>query len=386
MSVKSLVAKPAEAFAPDYAIPPGETVREVMESLELTQSELAERTGRPKKTINEIIKGKAAITYETALQFERVLGVAASFWSNLEHNYQAALARKAERERLAKQIKLLEVIPVPAMMKAGWIEKRSEPVAKLEAVLSFFGVASAEAWQNIWGGYRTVVAFRQATEIQSDFGSVAAWLRKAELKARSVPTKPYNAKRFKAMLSEIRAMTYEDREVFQPNLVAKCADAGVVVVFVRELPAIRVCGATRWLTPDKALISLTLRYKTDDQIWFTFFHEAAHILLHGKRDVFLEGVKGGSHVSIAGRAPTTAESEKQEEEANRFSRDFLIPPDAYERFVDEGVFTDHMITAFAADIGVSPGVVVGRLQHDDKVVWQSSLNHLKKHFSWADAD
>src|SRR5689334_16645832 len=108
MSVKSRVAQDAQAFVPDYAIPPGETVLEVMESLGLTQSELAERTGRPKKTINEIIKGKAAITHETALQFERVLGVPAGFWSNLENAYQAALARISERERLEKQTQLLE--------------------------------------------------------------------------------------------------------------------------------------------------------------------------------------------------------------------------------------------------------------------------------------
>ena len=78
---------------PNYAIPPGETLRETLGPLGMTQAELAERTGRHKKTINEIITGKAAITAETALLFERVLGISASFWNNLERNYRETLAR-----------------------------------------------------------------------------------------------------------------------------------------------------------------------------------------------------------------------------------------------------------------------------------------------------
>lgn len=57
----------------------------------MSQAVLAERTGRSKKTINEIIQGKAAITPDTALQLEKVLGVPASFWNNLERNYQKSV-------------------------------------------------------------------------------------------------------------------------------------------------------------------------------------------------------------------------------------------------------------------------------------------------------
>lgn len=78
------------AFQPNYAVPPGETLGETLDTLGMTQAEIAERTGLPKKIINEIILGKAAITAETALQFERVLEIPASFWINLESNYQNA--------------------------------------------------------------------------------------------------------------------------------------------------------------------------------------------------------------------------------------------------------------------------------------------------------
>lgn len=88
------------AFRPNYAVPPGETLRETIEAYGMSQAELAVLTGRPKKTINEIIKAKSAITAETALQFERVLCVPASFWNNLERNYQKARTLIREEEHL----------------------------------------------------------------------------------------------------------------------------------------------------------------------------------------------------------------------------------------------------------------------------------------------
>ncbi|MDB9535667.1 HigA family addiction module antitoxin [Dolichospermum planctonicum CS-1226] len=95
-------------YNPDYVSHPGDTLLEVLEDRGMTQAELAERTGRPKKTINEIIKGKAAITPETALQLERVFNIPASFWNNRERHYREFLAQKEEKKRLAKQVPWLK--------------------------------------------------------------------------------------------------------------------------------------------------------------------------------------------------------------------------------------------------------------------------------------
>jgi HTH-type transcriptional regulator/antitoxin HigA len=118
-------------FMPDYAVPPGETLLETIEAIGMSQAELAERTGRPKKTINEIIKGKAAITPETALQFERVLGTPAGFWNNLERNHQETLARINEQKSLQRQINWLEKMPLNALIKMGLVKKHSDKVQQL---------------------------------------------------------------------------------------------------------------------------------------------------------------------------------------------------------------------------------------------------------------
>ncbi|MBD1925140.1 HigA family addiction module antidote protein [Trichocoleus sp. FACHB-90] len=357
-------------YTPNYVSPPGETLEEILEEREMTQAELAERTGRPKKTISEIINGKAAITPETALQLERVLGVPASFWNNRERLYREALAHQEERDRLSEQVAWLDQIPVKDMIKRKWIQSYQDKVEQLREVLNFFAVASPEQWKECWCDI--FVDFRKSQAFQSDPGAVAAWLRWGENEAAKIKCLSYDANKFKNVLQQIRALTVQPPDIFQGEAVQLCATAGVAVVFVPELPRTRVCGATRWLNPNKALIQLSLRYKSDDQLWFAFFHESGHILLHSKRNTFLErnGVQD-------------AEDQDKEQEADKFAADILIPPAQLKRFLASSQYRSKAaIRQFADEIGIAPGIVVGRLQHD-KVLQLSHCNGLKRRFQWA---
>ncbi|TSA37360.1 MAG: addiction module antidote protein, HigA family [Verrucomicrobiaceae bacterium] len=80
-------------FEPDYAVPPGATLKESMESLGLTERELAERTGITVQTLTSIIDGGELITCETANKLELVMGTPAVLWNNLEDQYRLQLAR-----------------------------------------------------------------------------------------------------------------------------------------------------------------------------------------------------------------------------------------------------------------------------------------------------
>lgn len=350
-------------FAPDYAVPPGETLLETLETIGMSQAELADRTGRPKKTINEIIKGKAAIIPETALQLERVLGVPASFWNNLERNYQETLARLNEQRKLQKQIKWLEKIPIRALVENGWIKSFRDKIQQLQEILNFFGVASPEQWEIRWLGAQ--VSYRKSTVFQSDPYAVASWLRTGELIARKIECKPFDSSKFKNTLHEIRRLTNEPPEVFQSEVVRLSAECGVAVAFAPELPRIRACGATWWISPVKAVIQLSLRYKRDDQLWFSFFHEAGHILLHGKKDIFIEGDSRDS----------------KEDEANRFASEILIPPKKYSLLIQSGRCSKAAIEKFASELGIAPGIVVGRLQHDQEI-HHNFCNELKRRLVW----
>ena len=304
-------------YVPDYLVTPGDVLEEYLEALGMTQAELADRTGLTRKTINEVIKGKSPITPETALKFERTLGRPAHFWSNMERQYQEDRSRLAEKDRLQSYLSWLEKVPVQAMAKLGWIPKRTDKISQLEEVLRFFGVASPEQWKTMWEEYQ--VEYRQTQRFEKCAESVSAWLRKGEIDAQKMACAPFDKKCFQEALENIRGLTIEEPQIFQPKLVKLCASAGVSVVFTPELPKTGVCGATRWMS-EKAVMQLSLRYKSNDQLWFTFFHEAGHIIKHGRKEIFIEG--------------TNPDGEK-EEEANVFARDKLIPPAAF-RFFQAG--------------------------------------------------
>jgi len=353
-------------YVPDFVTAPGATLQETLETLGMSQVELAERTGRPTKTISEIINAKTAITTETALQFEKVLGVPARFWMNLERNYREWLARAEERQNLESFLPWMEQFPIKDMIRQGWIEKFSDPVQQLIELLRFFGIASPANWEPLYAGGN--IAYRQSASFTADPGAVSAWLRAGEILAQRMECAPYDPAQFRSALVEIRTLTVQPPDQFLPAIKNLFSQAGVAVVFVHELPRLATSGATRWLTPEKAIIQLSLRYKRDDQLWFTFFHEAGHILLHGKKAIFLEGDKAKN---------------EQEDQADSFAADVLIPPAEYHRLQPRtGHFSAAEILRFASEIGIAPGIVVGRLQHEKRLEI-SHLNRLKQRLIWA---
>lgn len=353
-------------YHPDYVSSPGETLLETLETIGMSQAELAKRMGRPVKTINEIIQKKAAITAETALQLEQVLHIPASFWLKREQQYRESLARLAEEQHLKSWVEWLKEIPIQVMIRRGWIPPCKSKAQQVLEALKFFGVASPEAWRAIWE--RKNIVYRKSPVLKSNFGAVATWLRQGELDAQAIECASYDARAFHELLIRIRALTVEPVSFFQRELVHLCANVGVAVVFVPELPNTGICGATQWLTPRKALIQLSLRYKTDDQLWFTFFHEAGHILLHGKRQVFLE--------------IDHKDREEDEDEANTFASNMLINPSEWKQFISQGSYRTKVgIKEFAKQIGIAPGIVVGRLQHE-KWLPYDHCNDLKRYLEW----
>jgi addiction module HigA family antidote len=362
-------------YLPETVSPPGETLQELLDERHMTQVQLADRTGRPKKTINEIIKGKAPITPETALQLERVLGVTASFWNARESHYQQYLAREHEREQLTGYTDWLKELPIAEMAKMGWIERRNDDIEQIREILSYFGVASPRQWKEVL--LKPQVSFRHARTFESSPAHLGAWLRRGEVEAQAIVCCPYDRGEFETALQRARRLTVDSD---LQALRKVCAGAGVAVVFVPQLPKSRVSGATRWLSPTKAVIQLSVRYRTDDHLWFTFFHEAGHILLHGKRDVFIEYAAKAEDSQLP-QNPSTA---TEEAEADAFASEFLIQAEKLQRFRAAALqkrISENMVRQLADELGIAPGIVVGRLQFLGWLPY-THLNKLTRRFTW----
>lgn len=353
-------------YAPQSVSPPGETLAETLEALKMTQAELARRMGRPLKTINEIVRGKAAILPETAFQLERVTDVPASFWMARETAYRTHLAQKARQasEQTSEAIEWARRFPCRAMAKWGWIHQQSRTQEYVHELFSFFRVASPDAWKAIWS--RPEVAFRRSLKQDGNTFAIAAWLRQGEIQAQARTAAAFDSESFRRVLSNARELTAAGPARFVPELQQRCAASGVIVEFVPELPGARVSGATRWLNSQRALIQLSLRFKTNDQLWFSFFHEAAHVLLHPKKGIFIDEGRGTTDLEV---------------EADAFAGGILIPDEAFKRLAAHPPFSLQKVVAFASAEGIAPGVVVGRLQHEGLLPF-SHLNDLKEHLQW----
>jgi len=348
---------------PDYAVHPGEVLGERLAAYGMSQTELARRIGMSTKTMSLMVNGKAPVTPETAIQLESVLGVSARLWTGLDANYRLLEARRSASQHLETHQDWTRRFPYAELARRGAVPPTRDATERAHALLEFFGVGSVDSWQAQYGSLR--VAFRKSEAFKPSLEATACWLRLAELEAMPMECAPFVERAFVASLKQAREMTRKLPERFEQVLRNRCAAAGVALVFVAELKGTHLSGAARWLNPEKAMLALSLRHKTDDHFWFSFFHEAGHLLRDSKKLVFLDGSDG---------TPACDD----DEQANRFACDMLISPDAYRRFVAEGRFSERAVTGFAGEVGIAPGIVVGRLQHDGHVLFNSALNHLKR--------
>lgn len=358
----------AAVFQPDWVSPPGDTIADLLEEMGWSQVEFAQRCGYTTKHVSQLVNAKAAITEDTAIKLERVLGSTARFWMTREAQYRESVAREQEFDALKLDAEWLKQLPLSEMVKFGWVRRFRHKGQQVAECLKYYGVASVEAWNKRYA--EPIAAFKASDKFEKDGAAVSAWLRQGERKAAEIPCAPFDRRAFRKALDELRALTNEpDPDKFIPDLVQTCARVGVAVVLAPTPKGCPVSGATRWLSPDKALLMLSLRHKTNDHLWFAFFHEAAHLLLHGKKMLFLE-MKGLD--------------DAHEQEADQFARDWLIAPGMARQLslVDK---TYAAVGAFAEEIGVAPAIVVGRMQNEGYLPW-NFLNNFKVRYRWNHLD
>jgi addiction module HigA family antidote len=356
-----LMAKKTYGFEPDYAIPPGETLKEVMESLNMSQKELAIRTGLTVQSLNRIFKGDQPISYETANKLELATGVPARMWNNLEAQYREQLAKTKERKQFETDLDWLKTIPTQELIQRNAIESQKDAVLLLRETLKFYGLSSVSAWKDIWA--KPAVAARRSQCFETCPGPASAWIRLGEIQAYRIDCLPFDKNNFIRAVKKIRLLTVKNPEEFIPETIQLCADSGVALALVPEMRKVPWHGATKWLSASKAMILLNLRGKMEDQFWFSFFHEAGHVLYDSKKDLY---INDGSI------------DDPRERKANEFAAQILIPRDRDPKIASFRAKAD--VIRLADELKISPGIVAGRFQRLTKK-WHY-FNGLKRKFQW----
>lgn len=344
----------------NYAIHPGEILQDALDEHGLTQRDLADRIDVTPKHINEIIKGKASITSTFAQKLEFIFDTTPGYWLGLQKNYEEILARLAIREQFESEKDLVDSFTCYGdLVQYGYVKETRDKMQKYVELLSFFGISSLRLLERNYA-----VQFRKG-KTQPNTQCMAAWLRMGELHFRGISTyKPFNDKKFRSLLQDVRGFTMEPIEIASKKLEEACYESGVVIAFTPYLKHTYVNGATRWLNSSTPLIQMSARMKSRDIFWFSFFHEAGHILKHSKKKEFIE---------LQGRRD---EVSNEEMEADVFAANTLIPPAFYQEFVRKADFTDNAIKSFSGSIGVGADIVAGRLASDGHKDW-SQIMHLR---------
>jgi HTH-type transcriptional regulator/antitoxin HigA len=347
-------------WRPDYALPPGHVLRRVLAEHGISQAELATRTGLSPKHVNQVLQGLVPLSPEMALLLERVLDTPSYVWNGLEATYRDSVLRDEAKKKLGQYESWESNFPTAVLVDRRIIEKTDDKTTRVEKILSFFGVADPDAYARWWD--QPIAAFRRSTTFAIDPYATATWLRLAEIAAEDIDLAPYDGKAFQRLLPKLRQLTIPPLDRAFSDLRRECANVGVAVVREKQIKGTRVCGATRWINAAYPIVVLSGRYNVEDSLWFSFFHEAGHIILHPKRATYI--------------APeSNDEKDVLEREADTFARATLIPPDFHDQLLD--LSTDAEVEEFAHHIGVQAGIVVGRMMNDKLRSW-SHGNHLRR--------
>lgn len=333
------------------AVPPGATIKEQLETRNMTQKEFACRMALSEKHVSHLINGKAELTQEVALRLEAVFGIPAGFWNNLEAIYRENIVRAEMENALEEDAEIAKKMPYLEISKLGWVPKARNCKEKAQFLRQYFEVARLELLCNL--RIPGIAYRRMAVGEKSDY-ALAVWAQKARIEARKINTAPINLYSLEESIPAIRSMTTQNPSVFCGKLIEVFAQCGVALVFLPHIGGSFLHGAS-FHDGNKIVMGLTVRGRDADRFWFSLFHEMCHILC--------------GHIDSCDNA-----TEEQEEEADAFARDVLIPQSKYQALLKRPL-SAQTITAFAAEIGVDPGIVVGRLQKEGLIQfnWNNDL-------------
>ncbi len=338
------------------ATPPGATIREQLDDRGMSQKEFAFRMDMSEKHISHLINGDVQLTPEVAMRLEMVLGVPARFWSNLEAIYREKLIKVEAENTMDIEVELIKKLPYKEMAEFGWIPKTRDSHEKVFNTRKYFEVTSLPLieHQQVMG----IACRRLAVTEKSDL-ALMAWAQKAKLLARERNTAPINLRELRDAVPEVRSMTVKKPNEFCPRLVELLASCGIALVFLPHLKGSFLQGAT-FADGRKIVVGLTARGKDADKFWFSLFHELAHILL--------------GHVGQVGGT-----SEHDEKQADVWAGEALICIEDFNRFRSRGDYSERSVRLFAAEQGIAPGIVVGRMQREQLISY-AELNHLKEQY------
>lgn len=342
------------------AFHPGYYVQELVGESGLTQEDFAKRLGTTPKNLSRLINGQQRLSPEMAFRLARLVGTGTEYWLNLQSRYDELVMEFQADEELQEEKRILDYIGYGYLRDNFNLPDLSHKKAmQVEEARKFLKVSSLTVFEN----KDMAVSFRSASSRMTAKNIVNAnvMVQIAVNKALSVDSPAFDMGKFQSCAEYALTLTSR-HEDFYPLLRDAFRDAGVVFEVLPNLPGSKTNGATKKIG-DRILLMVNDRRLYSDVFWFTLFHEIGHIM-NKDYGISFEGEQG-----------------QEEELADRYAHDMLIPSIPYSVFIHKGLFGYDEIVGFASSIKRDPGIVLGRLQHDKLVDCDDvALNKLRKKY------
>lgn len=334
------------------AFHPGYYIAEIIEDMEMNQAEFALRMGTTTKTLSKLVNGQANLSNDLAKKLSTMLGTSVDVWLNLQAAYDQKLIEIEQAKDFDAQADIIKEIDYKYFVDVIGLPSTKDIREKISNLCGYLNISDLR----ILLQPDFLVNFRSGITSTSEKNIInsRAWIQTAMNLAKDVFTQPYNPSKLKSYLPELRAMTLQKPEAFYPRMKEIFAECGVAFVLLPHLKNSGVNGAVKWVNEDRVVLAMNNRGLNADKFWFSLFHEIKHVFQHKTKTTFISSMKEMKDMN-----------DKLEEEADTFAKDYLIPPAKFNQFAPTKYTSDNEIIAFAKTIGIHPGIVVGRLQHEE---------------------
>lgn len=346
------------------AFHPGYYVEEIIDDMEITQEEFAIRLGTTPKTISKLLAGEINLSNDLAIKLSNMLGTSIDVWLNLQKEYEKKKAEIKNKQDIDNQIEIVSMIDYQYFTSLGVVAAARRAEDKVINLRSYLMISDL----NILREKDFLVNYRSAiTNVtEKNIINSRVWLQTAINMGRKEDIRPFDAKKLKFYIPEIRSMTVESPNVFLPRLKEIFEDCGVTFVLLPYLKNSGITGAVKWINPNKVILALNDRRNFADGFWFSMFHEIKHVLQQKIKTTFISQENRNMNIESL--------NENLEKEADDFAKTILIPQDEYDAFISRKNFSDNAICSFSRKINIQPGITLGRLQHDGYVALNRGTN------------
>ncbi|WP_430257236.1 ImmA/IrrE family metallo-endopeptidase [Neorhizobium sp. IRS_2294] len=351
--------------ATDWFSKPGDSIRDVMQRRRVSADDIAGRLDGGLNTLRSLLDGSRKIDIDVASCLSGVLGASPSFWLKRQENFELAVARAVQAVAPDDVNDFISSVPAPGVKPRGKLSEASR-FAEVRKRLVYFSVPNPKSWHEHYGRLVGRTDFRSTSAFETKEEAVLMWLRRGELESDLIRTETWDVDKLIGRLPEIKELSrLKLPALFLPRLRALLAEAGVALAVVKAPEGCRASGATRLVSPDKAMILMSFRHRSDDQFWFTLFHEIGHLVLHHAQ----------TFVDTDGMV-----SDDREDEANNYARRCIVPADREEEFLSLNA-DETRVVRFSVQLKIAPGLIVGQMQKR-QMIEPKTLNFLKRRWTW----